>query len=138
MAAPVTNVPCCESLTTAAPGTRGVDRVDRTSLRPTWRDHPLARHYVGGLLTQMSRSFCTTDDALVECMTCGVVGRTDDLEVRSVHQMPDEATVDPTSFAPTIVDPVIVNPVIVNVACPVCRSRGTIALSPAPMVGVLG
>jgi len=63
-------------------------------------------------LTDLTWTFVATDDHLIECMTCGVVGEVGALEIRAVHVVPSPSADE-------------VDRSIVDFACPVCRTRGS-------------
>ena len=87
-----------------------------------WRQLATAVGSIGGVV-ELSRSFADTDDGLVECMTCGVVGPISGLRVRTVHHLTDD---DAGGRASTRI----------SFACRVCSSRGTVVLTGDPTVPV--
>lgn len=86
-----------------------------------WRDLAMGDGFAPSGMVELSRSFCTTDDDQVECLTCGVVGEVHELRVRAVHHVPDERG-----------DGVVQT--LVNISCPVCSSRGSVVLTNGPAV----
>lgn len=107
------------------PSQRAGRTVERHLVGPAissaWQALAAAEGLADAGVVELSRSFSTTDDSMVGCMTCGVVGRVSDLRIRTVHHLAPERSDGPRQT-------------LVSIACPVCSTRGSVVVTSGPTV----